>query len=406
MGPRTNRFVEAIETPPIAAARGWLREDDFPATQPLIDLSQAVPGYPPDRRLTDHLAEQLTDQVRRHETALYTEIEGIAPLRAALAGHMTTFYDGPVGPEQVCITAGCNQAFFLAAMTLAKAGERIILPAPFYFNHRMSLDMLGIEAAPLPCREADGLVPDPDAAARLIDQRTRAIALVTPNNPTGAVYPPAIVDRFFELAQRHRIALIIDETYKDFMAPDQDLPHGLFQRADWPDTLVQLYSFSKAYAMPGYRVGSVIASARLIAELAKVMDCVSICAPNVGQQGALYGLRHLGDWRAEKRALMQDRTGAFMDALSHRNAGYRVVSIGAYFAYLRHPFAERSSADVARRLAGEQNLLCLPGTMFGPGQEPYLRFAFANVASGLMADIADRLAAGNRPRRSGAEMSG
>ncbi len=103
---------------------------------------------------------------------------------------------------------------------------------------------------------------------------------------------------------------------------------------------------------------------------------------------------------------MQDRTGAFLDALSHRDAGYRVVSIGAYFAYLRHPFAERSSADVARRLAAEQNLLCLPGTMFGPGQEPYLRFAFANVASGLMADIADRLAAGNRPRRSGAEMSG
>lgn len=392
MSPRPNPLVAAIETPPIAEARGWLREGDFPPNQPLIDLSQAVPGYPPDRRLTDHLAEILTDQTHRHDTAVYTEIEGLAELRAELAGHMTTFYDGAVEPEQVCITAGCNQAFFLVAMSLAKAGERIILPAPFYFNHRMSLDMLGIEAVPLPCREEDGLMPDPEAAARLIDVRTRAIALVSPSNPTGAVLPPATVTGFFELAQRHRIALIIDETYKDFMPPDQDVPHDLFGRPDWTDTLVQLYSFSKAYAMPGYRVGSVIASAALVKDVAKVMDCVSICAPHIGQQAALYGLRHLADWRMEKRALMQDRTGGFIDALGHRNSGYRVVSIGAYFAYLRHPFPDISSADVARRLAGEKNLLCLPGTMFGPGQESYLRFAFANVRSGLMADIADRLA--------------
>ncbi len=389
MSPKPNPFVAGVESPPIAAVRGWIADRDFPPDLPLIDLSQAVPGYPPDRRLTEHLAAE----VQRHETAIYTEIEGLAELREELAHHMSGFYGGRIEPGQVCITAGCNQAFVLAAMTLAKTGDKIILPAPYYFNHRMSLDMLGIEASLLPCREQSGLVPEPADAARLIDGRTRAIALVTPNNPTGAIYPPETIGAFFELAERHGIALIIDETYKDFLPPGQEVPHRLFEAAGWSATLVQLYSFSKLYCLTGYRVGSVVASAQFVRQLAKVMDCVSICAPHIGQRAALYGLRNLADWRADKRALMHDRIGSFRDAISNGDRGYHVASLGAYFAYVRHPNTNLSSAEVARRLAVEHNLLCLPGTMFGPGQEPYLRFAFANVGARLMPDIAARLAA-------------
>lgn len=381
-----NPLLAAVATPPIAEAQAWIEGRAFPADKPLLDVAQAVPGYPPDEALTAHLA----DATARAETARYTDIEGLPELRAALAGHSAELYGGVIAPGQVCITAGCNQAFCLALTALAGPGDEVILPAPYYFNHQMWLAMMGVRAVPLPFRPERGGVPDPADAE--LGPRTRAIVLVTPNNPTGAVYPPDVVAAFFEVARRAGVAVVIDETYRDFLDAERP-PHGLFARADWPETLVHLYSFSKVYCLTGYRVGAVIAGRALLDEVAKAMDCVAICAPRIGQDAALFGVQHLGDWRRDKRAMMHDRIESLRKAFSRDDLAYAVVSAGAYFAYVRHPFSGEDPATVARRLADEHNLLCLPGTMFGPAQEPYLRFAFANLESAYMPELAARLAA-------------
>src|SRR5262249_11266640 len=195
----------------------------------------------------------------------------------------------------------------------------------------------------------------------------RAIVLVTPNNPTGAIYPPEVIEEFFHLARRHAIALVLDETYRDFLLQD-GAPHGLFALPGWRDTLVQLYSFSKVYCLTGYRVGSIIAGPAISAEIAKVMDTIQICAPRLGQLAALYGIEHLKPWRLGNTTLMRERLEALRRSLARNDLGYRVVSTGAYFAYIAHPFAGRPAMQVARRLADEQNVLALPGSMFGPGQ--------------------------------------
>jgi aspartate/methionine/tyrosine aminotransferase len=386
MNYRLNGLLRQVVEPPIAEAHGWIKSRRFPAEKPLIDVAQAVPGYPPPEALTRHLATLL----ERPETARYTEIEGTPELRAALAEHMSAFYGARLAPSEVAITAGCNQAFCLAMMALAGPGDEVILPLPYYFNHAMWLEMLGVKAVHLPFRADRGGVPDPEEAARLIGPRTRAIVLVTPNNPTGAVYPPDAIGAFRDVAKAHGIALVLDETYKDFLAEDGP-PHALFAAADWSETVVQLYSFSKVYCLTGYRVGAVLGAPGFIAEVAKAMDCVAICAPRIGQEAALYGLG-LAEWREEKRLLMRDRVAALRAAFAAEETRYRLVSSGAYFAYLRHPFAGESARDVARRLAQEENILCLPGSMFGPGQEDYLRFAFANVEAERMTEIVRRLA--------------
>jgi aspartate/methionine/tyrosine aminotransferase len=319
----------------------------------------------------------------------------LAELREALATDIAARYGGPVAPEQVSITAGCNQAFCLAMLALAAAGDEVILPLPYYFNHRMWLDMQGIRAVPLPFRPERGGVPDPQDAAACLTGRTRAIVLVTPNNPTGAVYPPDVIAAFHRLAQANDLALVIDETYRDFL-PDGAAPHDLFRDPAWPDTLVHLYSFSKVFCLTGYRVGAVACGARLAAEIAKAMDTVAICAPRIGQAAALHGLRALGDWRRGNTAMMRERLEGLRTAFRRNDIGYELVSAGAYFAYVRHPFDDQPAAEVARRLADRQNILCVPGSMFGPGQESYLRFAFANVAAEAMPAIAARLAADAR----------
>ena len=148
--------------------------------------------------------------------------------------------------------------------------------------------------------------PLPEEVAAVIDDRTRAIVLCSPNNPTGAIYPAHIIEGFYDLAKARGIALIIDETYKDFRSSPEPL-HGLFAKPDWQDTFVQLYSFSKVFAMTGYRVGSIIAGAKVLAEAEKILDCMAICAPQISQRAALFGLAHLEDWKREKQRLMETR---------------------------------------------------------------------------------------------------
>jgi aspartate/methionine/tyrosine aminotransferase len=378
--------IRAIE-PPIAEAQSWIADRDFPAEKPLLDLAQAVPSYPPAEALRAHLAER----TGMFETAQYTAIAGVPALRSALATHMNGVYGGSIGPEDILISAGCNQAYCLTILALAKAGDEVILPVPYYFNHMMWLQMQGIDVVPLRFRADRGGVPDPEEAAGLITERTRAIVLVTPNNPTGAVYPAETIAAFRDLAAARGIALIIDETYKDFL--DEGAPHALFQDERWGETVVQLYSFSKAFSLTGYRVGSVIAGERVIRSVTKIMDTVSICTARIAQDAALYGLGNLAGWVTDKRSMINTRRDAIRDVFRSNALGYELISSGAYFAYARHPFDGIPARDVARKLADEQNILCLPGSFFGPDQEQCLRFAYANASVAEMPLLAARLKA-------------
>ena len=383
--PAANPWLAAVEPSPIGETKRWVQGRIFPADKPLIDLSQAVPGYPPAMELRKHLGELLLDPTMHG----YTPILGVPPLREAYAAHLSSFYGATIAAGEVGITSGCNQAFCLALMSIAKAGDQVIVPRPHYFNHDMWMRMQGVEPVPLDFRPGSGAVPSPEDAAKLITSRTRAIILISPNNPTGAVYPRETIHAFFELAKRHDIALLLDETYKDFL-PEGAKPHQLFSDPTWRGTLVHLYSFSKVFALTGYRVGGVTAGAGLMAEIEKAMDCVSICPPRLGQEAALYGLQHLLPWARENTRGLKARADLLGDGLQRSNR-WRMVSIGAYFAYVEHPFAGQRSTDVSKRLADEENLLTIPGDMFGAGQERFVRIAFANVSDDKIPAVLQRL---------------
>ena len=292
--------------------------------------------------------------------------------------------------NHVAITTGCNQAFAAAIMAVAKAGDDVVIPVPYYFNHQMWLTMLGIGLSTIPAFADGRSHPSVDDAAKAIGPRTKALILCTPNNPTGAVYPPEVIEAFFDLAKTRGITLILDETYKDFR-PNPAPAHGLFQRPDWNETLIHLYSFSKVYALAGYRLGAMTAGPAILAEAAKILDCMTICPPQITQQGVIFALRELDQWKRGKLDMMAGRLAAIRTAFSRTGLEYKMISSGAYFAYVRHPFRGEASKAVAMRLAQEHDVLCLPGSMFGPAQEDYLRLAFANVDAGVMEPLVDRL---------------
>ncbi len=377
-------LVAQVVFPPIAEAMSWVKKSA--SNRELLNMCQAVPSYPPAPSLQAEIARL----AGLPDMGGYTDIYGIAPLREAYAKHMSADYAATIAPHEVAITTGCNQAFAAAIMAVAKAGDNVIIPAPYYFNHQMWLTMMGIEIRSVPAFSEGNNHPNAMDAAALVDERTKAIVLCTPNNPTGAIYPSAVLEQFFGVAQVAEIALVLDETYKDFRT-DPAPPHGLFNKPHWQDTLIQLYSFSKIYALAGYRLGAMIAGPEIMHEAAKILDCMTICPPHITQRAVLFGLTALDDWKTEKKAVMRERLAAMRNAFATPGLDYQLVSSGAYFAYVRHPFDRELAKAVAKRLAAENDVLCLPGSMFGPEQENYLRFAFANVEASRMAGLAERL---------------
>jgi len=383
----TGRTAQTF-APPVVEAYSWLEGKDF-SQRALINVSQAAPVAPPPAPLRAHMAKVIEEV----DTHLYGAVLGLEPLRAELARHSSALYQGQVTTEQVAITSGCNQAFSAVVATLCRDGDEIILPTPFYFNHKMWLDMSGVRCCALPCQ--GDMIPDPAEAARRITERTKAIVLVTPNNPCGVEYPADVIQAFYDLAKSHGLALIIDETYRDFHSQSGP-PHRLFKQEDWQDTLIQLYSFSKAYRLTGHRVGAVVSCEARLAEIEKFLDTVTICPSQLGQKAALWGLQNLGDWLAKERLEILARRQAIVDHFPTLAAkGWRLVGLGAYFAYLEHPF-DISATELAKQLVEEADVLALPGSMFLPEGDDcgrrHLRIAFANISAEMIVVLFDRMA--------------
>lgn len=368
---------------PISMAYALL--DQRTGRHDLLDLAQAAPPYPAAPAVVQHIGAVARDA----HGGEYTEVPGLPQLREAFAAELAHDYQGVVGSENIVVTAGCNQAFCLAVSALAGAGDEVVLALPFYFNHNMWLRLN--EIVPVYLEPGPDLVPRAVTAEGLITPRTRAIVLVTPGNPSGVTLTPATIAEFAAVARRHRIALILDETYRSFR--DSDLPaHALFADPQWADTLVSLHSFSKDLAIPGYRVGALAASPALNREVCKLLDCLAICAPRIGQEAACAGLTSARRWRTARAREIADRRHAFVSVMADRPGGFTLLSAGGFFGWLRHPFAGRSAEDVVRELVVDHDTLVIPGTAFLPDDRRTIRVSYSNLDVALAGDFAARLA--------------
>lgn len=380
-----NPLVDKLSLPPVPSVAAWGRAYDG-SKGPLIDLSQAVPGYPAHPDMLKLLGETGSSKAYTG----YGPIEGETVLREAYGAHVAEVYGAKLAAANTHITSGCNQAFVCAAMTVAGPGNTVLMTEPFYFNHETTLAMMGIRTAFVPCKADAGFLPEVSAIEAAITPDVKALALVSPNNPTGAIYPPALLKEIFTLCRKKGIWLILDETYRDFLPKAGQTPHGLFALDGWEDTLISLYSFSKSFCIPGHRLGAITASEAVIGQVAKIMDNLQICAPRAAQAAVATALPLLADWREENRQEIGRRAEA-LKAVMRELPDWKLDAIGAYFAFVRHPFDDVGSAEVAEKLAKRAGVTCIPGVYFGEGQQAYLRFAFANADAQTIAGLTGRL---------------
>ena len=352
----------------------------------LLNLSQAAPLSPPP----DNLLKFLSEQALLPENHLYGDVLGDITLREEIVNLWEQEYRSSICINNVALTSGCNQAFCAAISTIASAGDSILVPVPWYFNHEMWLTIQGINIKPIPCDL--NMLPDIKVAEKLLDKKTKAIVMVTPNNPTGVEYPSKLIKKFSNFAKDNNIKLVIDETYKNFGNKQSDFLY----KGKWGDHLIQLYSFSKVYRLTGHRIGLMVASKPFIEQVAKFLDTTTICPNRLAQKAAYFGLLNLQEFMAKERLKINKLKNIFVKELI-KNQNWSLLGIGGYFAYLGYK-SNLDSISMAKKLLADQNILTIPGDMFFPKSKNLfikerrsIRIAFANSTNADIIDLFKRL---------------
>ena len=378
-----------VDPPPVLEVKNWLSNPDLQPSKPLIDVSQAAPTEPPPEKMLEFMANKILCD---NAVNTYGPVLGLDELRESLASKWSRQYQGKVSKENVAITSGCNQAFCASISSFTSENDEVIIPTPWYFNHHMWLQMAGVKSIPLDTNA--NMNPIIEKAEALITDRTRAIVLVSPNNPSGAIYSNQLLQKFFDLCKSNQIRLIIDETYKDFH-PNASQPHTLLENNNWDQVLTILYSFSKTYRMTGHRVGALLTSKKNLIEIEKALDTFTVCPPQLGQYAANWGLNNLEAWAAERRTEILQRAKHFSEKFQPLSAaGWSLRGCGAYFAFVEHPFEDESNI-LAPLILRDQGILLMPGTMFYPKHNPLgsrsFRIAFANIDQNKISTLLERL---------------
>jgi aspartate/methionine/tyrosine aminotransferase len=385
---KINNRIFQVQPPPITEVKNWLGGDCILETTAQLDLCQAVPNYPPAPGLIACLHTALDDPA----TYRYSPDEGLPEVRTDLCNWYQRHYQSGPEPDQVCLTIGASQAFWLAMLCLCQPGDEIIVPLPAYFDHLMALQSYGITSSCIPFNPATGGLVSLAAIEEKITPRTRALLLVSPSNPTGAIIPPRQLEQLFDLAQAHSIILIIDETYNSFISDFRNSPpHRLFSRRNWQNNFVHIASFGKTFALTGMRCGALIGAAELIEQGLKIQDSMVVCQPRPAQLALQYGCCHLDGWIAEKAQQMQERHTAVTACFGTGINGFELTASGSFFAWVKHPWVGMSGRQAARKLLERAGIICLPGETFGPGLEPYVRLAFGNIETAQISELEQRL---------------
>ena len=369
-------------TSPITAAQVAARS--YRGDKDLIDLSQGAPSHTPPSVITDALRQVVTAP----EMSGYTFRPGIEALRTAICANIETVYGGNIGPSSVIVTAGCNQAFCMSVSSLCDPGDEVIVIEPYYFNHDMWLRLENI--LPIYVDSRPTYLPDVDRIAAAVTPKTRALVLVSPSNPTGVTIDPELFTALFEFCKSRGIVLIVDETYRMFRS-NRGRPHDLYLRKDVLEHCIFLLSFSKEYAIPGYRVGALISNEDCVREVMKMFDCITICAPRIGQEAALLGLRHGAGWLERMANDLNRRAKRFRQVMHGDPSGFQLCASGSYFGWVKHPCTGATDQDVVVQLVEQSGLLVLPGSIFVQNLYGFLRFSISSADATQIDELPSRL---------------
>jgi aspartate/methionine/tyrosine aminotransferase len=374
--------IRAVQAPIIPIV------DDLIRTHPgTISLGQGVVNYGPPLAATERLAV-FSSELGHHK---YHAVTGLPELIAAIQSKLAAENQVRVDADRrIVVTAGGNMAFMNAVLAIADPGDEFILPTPYYFNHEMAVTMANCRPVLVPTDRNYQL--DLDAIRAALTPRTRAIVTVSPNNPTGAVYPEAVLREVNRLCAERGLFHLHDEAY-EYFAYEGVRP---FSPASIPGSAahtVSLHSLSKSYGFASWRIGWMVIPAALESAIRKIQDTLLICPPVVSQFAAIGALQAGAPYVAEKvRELARVRTGV-QRALG-QVPGCEVPPADGAFYFLLRLATPLEPMAIVERLVRQHGVAAIPGSAFGLTQGCHLRVAYAALPEAAIMEGIGRLTAG------------
>ncbi len=340
-----------------------------------VSLAWGLPSF----RTPSNIRESVKNQFDLDpDIGKYALPDGLAELRARVALEHEATTGVPVDADRnVIITAGNMQAVNALLHTAIDPGDEVIVTDPGFSSHIQQIRLCGGKVVYWPLDEEAGWALDAAALDRLITERTRAVILVNPSNPTGRLFPKEQLLAVAEIIRRQGLLLILDDPYHHFTYENQSRYFNPASVAELADNIAYCFTFSKSYAMSGWRLGYMIVSQELKRQVLKVHDATLICAPRVSQVAGLAALQGDRGFIAEfsrsldiRRNLICER----LDALPHLFEYVRPE--GAYYVFPRILAKHENAHAFAIDLLEQAGVCVTPGSAFGPAGEHHVRMAF------------------------------
>ena len=339
----------------------------------------------PDQPVASHVVEAAALAGREGRTG-YTSSTGLPELRAAVAHRVTARCGRATDADDVVVTHGAMHGLAMTFQAVLGPADEVLLPDPAFPNWAMAATAAGAAVRTYPTRPEHGFVPVPAEVEAAITPRTRALLVCSPDNPTGAVYPPEVLAALVEVARRHDLWLLSDECYE---AITFDAPFVSPAAFDTDGRVVVVGSVSKTYAMTGWRIGWVATpSAQLREVLGHLSEAEVACPSTVGQVGALAALTGPQDAVTAAVASYQARRDAATELLASRGVGFFRPE-GAF--YLLVDVEQEDTDEFAHRLLARRHVAVAPGSTFGAQAAGRVRVSLAAARPALL-DGLSRLA--------------
>jgi len=368
-----NIEISLIKQMPIKAHKlvleGKLKQKD------IVSLGQGIPSMATPRYIREAVIKQLkTDD----KICKYSLQPGVPELKQAIAKKLTKKANRPVDAEkEIFISAGAMEALAVGISTVVQKGDEVILADPSYSSHIEQVLFAGGKPVFVPLDANNNWEFDIAKLKQKITKKTKAIIICNPSNPTGTILAKKTLDQIAKIAVQNDLFVFADETYS-YLTYKKSPFISLLEYPKLKDKLIYTYSFSKEFAMTGWRVGYMYAPSFVINECLKVHDAFVICAPTISQYAALAALTqkpHKGDVNMVKifdkrRKLMCKYLDELPDLFSYQEPK------GAYYILVKYLKTKLKSLDFALKLLEEAGVITIPGSGFGPSGEGHIRLSF------------------------------
>ena len=334
----------------------------------VINLGIGEPDFSTPSRITARAFEDAQNGCTH-----YTPSQGDPELVVKLADHLSTATGRPVTPAMVLVTHGAMGGLSAAFRTLLEPGDEVLLPEPYFPDYLAHITFAMGVAVPVETRFEKGFLPDPDAMEAAVTPRTRIILLNSPNNPTGSVLTKELLDRIADIARRHNLVVISDEVYDRITFTGR--PESIYTRPGMDTRTLVVKSFSKTYAMTGWRIGFCCGPEPLIRQMLKVVNYSTACASSVGQRAAIAALDLEPQVIQEMTGRFEQRVNLVCDRLEAMPGIRLVRPRGSFYVFADIHRIHPDSREFAVRLLESQQVVVVPGYAFGRSCEGCVRIA-------------------------------